>query len=112
MEVEPERTRSCGESCLSRGDKRPGVHLTLAKQGLGIAILPLYMAKWPDSRERLMTVLREWVAEPITVCALFSGAARLTPKVEVLLDFLGNTWERIAICACADCRRRGCLPTR
>jgi len=68
----------------------PGVHLTLAAQGLGIAILPLYMAKWPDQRGQLTPVLREWIAEPITVCALFSGAARLTPKVQVLLDFLGE----------------------
>jgi DNA-binding transcriptional LysR family regulator len=68
----------------------PGVHLGLAEKGLGIAILPLYMAKWPGSRERLIPVLREWIAEPITVCALFSGAARLTPKVQVLLDFLGE----------------------
>ena len=68
----------------------PGVHLTLAAQGLGIAILPLYMARWPDKRDRLTPVLQEWIPEPITVCALFSGPARLTPKVQVLLDFLGE----------------------
>jgi LysR family transcriptional activator of dmlA len=48
------------------------------------------MAKWPHGGDRLTPVQREWGAEPITVCALFSGAARLTPKVQVLLDFLGE----------------------
>jgi DNA-binding transcriptional LysR family regulator len=66
----------------------PGVHLKLAVDGLGIAILPLWMAKRPDVRESLAPVLPAWSPEPITLCALFSGSARLTPKVKVLLDFL------------------------
>jgi DNA-binding transcriptional LysR family regulator len=68
----------------------PVVHLELAVSGLGIAILPLYMGKRPDLRNRLNPVLPLWSAEPITLCALFSGPARLTPKVQVLLDFLGE----------------------
>jgi DNA-binding transcriptional LysR family regulator len=66
----------------------PVVHLKLVVDGLGIAILPLWMAKRPDVRDRLMPVLAAWSPEPITLCALFSGSARLTPKVKVLLDFL------------------------
>jgi LysR family transcriptional activator of dmlA len=68
----------------------PVVHLDLALSGLGIAILPLYMAKWPDTRNRLMPVLPLWSPQPITLCALFSGSARLTPKVKVLLDFMAD----------------------
>jgi len=68
----------------------PIVHLKLAVDGLGIAILPLYMARRPDTRDRLVPVLPLWSPEPITLCALFSGPARLTPKVQVLLDFLGE----------------------
>ena len=68
----------------------PLVHLKLAVSGLGIAILPLYMAQRPDTRHQLVPVLRQWKPEPITVCALFSGPARMTPKVQVLLDFLGE----------------------
>lgn len=68
----------------------PVVHLDLALSGLGIAILPLYMAKRPDTRSKLMPILPLWNPEPITLCALFSGPARLTPKVQVLLDFLGD----------------------
>jgi LysR family transcriptional regulator, transcriptional activator for dmlA len=68
----------------------PLVHLKLAVSGLGIAILPLYMAQRPGTREQLVTVLPRWIPEPIIVCALFSGPARMTPKVKVLLDFLGE----------------------
>ena len=68
----------------------PVVHLDLALDGLGIAILPIYMAKRPDVRDRLVSILPQWKPDPITLCALFSGSARLTPKVQVLLDFLGE----------------------
>jgi hypothetical protein len=32
--------------------------------------------------------LPRWGLQPVTLCALFSGPSRLTPKVEVLLDCL------------------------
>jgi DNA-binding transcriptional LysR family regulator len=66
----------------------PAVNLELAMDGLGIAILPLWMARRPVVRDSLVPVLPLWNPEPITLCALFSGSARLTPKVKVLLDFL------------------------
>jgi DNA-binding transcriptional LysR family regulator len=68
----------------------PIVHQDLVLGGLGIAILPLYVAKRPDMRSRLLQILPLWSTEPITLCALFSGPARLSPKVQVLLDFLGE----------------------
>ena len=68
----------------------PAVHLELAVRGLGIAILPLYMGKAPDMLKKLTPVLPLWSPKTLTLCALFSGAARLTPKVKVLLDFLGE----------------------
>ena len=48
------------------------------------------MANRPDVRDRLIPILPLWSPEPITLCALFSGPARLSPKVQVLLDFLGE----------------------
>jgi DNA-binding transcriptional LysR family regulator len=66
----------------------PGVHLRFALDGLGITVLPLWMAKHPDNRNRLVPILPLWKPEPITLCALFSGSSRLTPKVQALLDFL------------------------
>lgn len=74
--------------CVVTSD--PHVHLTLAVQGLGVAILPLWMAKWPEVRSRLVPILPHWKPEPITLCALFFGHARLSPKVQVLLDFLAE----------------------
>jgi DNA-binding transcriptional LysR family regulator len=68
----------------------PIVHQDLVLGGLGIAILPLYVAKRPDMRSRLLQILPLWSPEPITLCALFSGPARLSPKVQVLLDYLGE----------------------
>jgi DNA-binding transcriptional LysR family regulator len=66
----------------------PTVGLKLAISGFGIALLPLWMAKSPDVRNVLMPILPQWTPEPITLCALFSGPSRLTPKVQALLDFL------------------------
>ncbi len=66
----------------------PTVALKLALSGFGIVILPLWVAKNPDVREDLVQILPRWVPEPITLCALFSSPSRLTPKVQVLLDFL------------------------
>jgi LysR family transcriptional regulator, transcriptional activator for dmlA len=66
----------------------PTVGLKLAISGFGIAMLPLWMAKRPEVRNGLIPVLPQWTTEPITLCALFSGPSRLTPKVQVLLDFL------------------------
>ena len=72
--------------CVVTSD--PHIHLTLALRGLGISILPLWMAKWPEVRNQLVPILPLWKPEQITLCALFSGQSRLTPKVQVLLDFL------------------------
>jgi len=68
----------------------PTVALNLAISGFGIAILPLWMAKRTDVRNSLVPILPLWIPEPITLCALFSGPARLTPKVQVLLDYLAE----------------------
>ena len=66
----------------------PTVALELVISGFGIAVLPLWMAKRADIRNRLSPVLPQWSPEPITLCALFSGPSRMTPKVQALLEFL------------------------
>jgi len=66
----------------------PGVNLRFALDGLGITLLPLYIAKHPDNVKRLVPVLPLWQPEPLQVCALFAGSSRLTPKIRALLDFL------------------------
>jgi LysR family transcriptional regulator, transcriptional activator for dmlA len=68
----------------------PGMHLELAVTGAGIAVLPLWMAKRAELRLVLSPVLPSWRPVPITLCALYTGSARFTPKVKVLLDFLSR----------------------
>ena len=68
----------------------PTVALKLALSGFGIAILPLWMAKSTNVCNGLAPILPRWSPEPITLCALFYGPTRLTPKVRVLLDFLAD----------------------
>jgi DNA-binding transcriptional LysR family regulator len=68
----------------------PTVALKIALSGFGVSILPLWMAKSPEVRNALVPILPQWIPEPITLCALFSGPSRLTPKVQVLLDFLDD----------------------
>jgi LysR family transcriptional regulator, transcriptional activator for dmlA len=68
----------------------PGVHLELAMKGVGIAVLPLWMARRPEMQQVLSSVLPSWVPDPITLCALYTGTARFTPKVKVFLDFIDN----------------------
>jgi len=66
----------------------PTVALKLALSGFGIVILPLWMAKRPEVAKGLVPILPQWTPPPITLCALFIGPSRLTPKVKALLDFL------------------------
>jgi LysR family transcriptional regulator, transcriptional activator for dmlA len=65
----------------------PGMHLKLVLDGVGIAILPLWMTQ-AEVRNALVPVLPQWRPQPISVCAIFSAPSRLTPKVQALLDFL------------------------
>lgn len=68
----------------------PGVAMTFALSGLGIAVLPLWLARRPNNRNGLVPILPVWKPEPITLCALYFGSSRLTPKVQALLDFLAE----------------------
>jgi len=68
----------------------PGINLRFALDGLGITVLPLWLARRPDNMNRLVPILPLWRPEPITLCALFSGSSRLTPKLKGLLDFLAE----------------------
>ncbi len=102
-ELAVHRCAGSGVWKLSRGPKEvtpdiafhvvtsdPGVDLAFALDGLGITVLPLWMAKLPDNKSGLVPILPLWKPEPITLCALFSGSSRLTPKVQGLLDFLAE----------------------
>ena len=66
----------------------PYVHLAFGLDDAGICMLPLWLAHRSKNESRLVAVLPQWKLEPLTLCALFTGHARLTPKVQALLDFL------------------------
>jgi DNA-binding transcriptional LysR family regulator len=66
----------------------PAVACRLAIDGLGITILPIWMATRPDVVDGLVRILPLWRPTPISLCALYSGASRLTPKIKAFLDFV------------------------
>jgi LysR family transcriptional activator of dmlA len=66
----------------------PAVCRQLALDGVGIAMLPIWMAVHPEVANALLPVLPLWRPEPISLCALYTGSSRLTPKVKMFLDFL------------------------
>lgn len=66
----------------------PSVHLQLACHAGGVAILPVWMAAQSEARKVLVPVLSSWKVDPVTVCALYFGPLRVTPKVRVFLSFI------------------------
>ena len=68
----------------------PGIQLQLACKGVGIAVLPLWMAKRSDAERVLVPVLPGWKPESTTECALYSGTTKATPKVAAFLSFIGQ----------------------
>jgi LysR family transcriptional activator of dmlA len=66
----------------------PAVHRQLVLDGVGISILPLWMARNPAIAGQLVPVLPLWHPESVSLRALYSGSASMTPKVKVFLDFL------------------------
>jgi DNA-binding transcriptional LysR family regulator len=66
----------------------PGVALQLALDGVGISILPLWMAYDPAVHQRLVAILPTWKLPPITFCALYSETLKLTPKIKVFFEFV------------------------
>jgi DNA-binding transcriptional LysR family regulator len=61
--------RTFRESHVCQGD--PGVALTFALSGLGITVLPLWLAKRQNIRNGLVAILPLWKPGPITLCALY-----------------------------------------
>ena len=71
---------------ITTGD--PVVSRQLALDGVGIVILPLWMAKAPALRKVLVHVLPGWSPSPIPLWALYCSPNALTPKIKKVLDFL------------------------
>lgn len=66
----------------------PAVHRRLTVDGVGIAVLPLWMARHPALTPLLVPILPSWTPTPISLCALYRGQSGMIPKVQAFLDFL------------------------
>jgi LysR family transcriptional regulator, transcriptional activator for dmlA len=73
---------------VTTGD--PVVSRQLAMDGIGITVLPLWMAKAPALRDSLVHVLSDWAPSPIPLIALYCSPNALTPKIKRVLDFLSE----------------------
>jgi LysR family transcriptional regulator, transcriptional activator for dmlA len=73
---------------VTTGD--PVVCRQLVMDGVGITVLPLWMAKAPASRDRLVRVLPDWAPPPIPHIALYCSPNALTPKIKKMLEFLSE----------------------
>jgi LysR family transcriptional regulator, transcriptional activator for dmlA len=73
---------------VTTGD--PAVSRQLAKDGVGITVLPLWMAKTPALRDILVHVLPDWAPPPIPLVALYCSPHALTPKINKVLEFLSE----------------------
>jgi LysR family transcriptional activator of dmlA len=73
---------------VTTGD--PVVSRQLATDGVGIVVLPLWMAKAPGLRDVLIQVLPGWAPSPIPLVALYCSPNALNPKIKKVLDFLNE----------------------
>jgi DNA-binding transcriptional LysR family regulator len=73
---------------VTTGD--PVVSRQLATDGVGIVVLPLWMAKAPGLRDVLIQVLPDWAPSPIPLVALYCSPNALNPKIKKVLDFLNE----------------------
>jgi DNA-binding transcriptional LysR family regulator len=73
---------------VTTGD--PVVSRQLAMNGVGIVVLPLWMAKAQALRNVLVRVLPGWPPSPIPLVALYCSPNDLTPKIKKVLNFLSE----------------------
>lgn len=60
----------------------------VAVKGLGLALLPTFIAAGELRAGRLVGVLRDWHATPLTLSAIYPPSHHLSAAVRVLTDFL------------------------
>jgi DNA-binding transcriptional LysR family regulator len=68
----------------------PSVHRQLALAGVGVATLGQAEVKRDLKERRLVRILPEWEPEQVELFALYPSRLAASPKVRVLLEFLGK----------------------
>lgn len=70
--------------------------LDLARQGVGVALLPRWLVDRDLAEGRLRHVLSHWCSPPITVYALYRSDLRSSPRLEAFLSALSDDGDRTA----------------
>ena len=70
----------------------PTINHQLAVAGVGIALLPLAVARADVEQDRLMRLLPDWEPDPVELFALYSSRLSTSPKVRVFLEFLRESF--------------------
>ena len=68
----------------------PIIHLRLCLDGVGIAILPNWVAIDQVRKGRIVRVLPGWTPVPLELYALYPTRLSMTPKLNVFLKFIGD----------------------
>lgn len=79
VEVDPHYILSCNDS---------RTYLTAALTGLGIAMVPVFMAREPIAKGELVRVLPEWNRDPLPLYVVYPPNRHLSNKVRVFVDWL------------------------
>ena len=66
------------------------MQLAMAQSGLGVALLPFWLAHASVVSVKLVRVLPEFEANPILINVVHSGRSRITAKERAFLTFLDN----------------------
>ena len=69
------------------------VLLEAALCGVGISLLPTYLANKAIKQGQLVEVLPQWQANDMTIYALYSSRKFLSPTVRALIDFLSDYFK-------------------
>lgn len=78
------RVATSGPLCANNGD----VLAVAAEAGMGIALLPAFIVEGALASGRLITVLNEWRAPPISVNAVFPSARQMPLRARAFVDFM------------------------
>ena len=68
----------------------PVIHLRLCLDGVGIAILPDWVAIDQVRKGRIVRVLPGWTPVPVELYVLYPTRLSMTPKLNVFLKFIGD----------------------
>lgn len=79
-------------SRIAIGD--PVVHLQLCADGVGVAILPDWLANEHVRKQQIMRVLPDWAPSPVELYVLYPTRLSMTPKLRAFLDFIEGVIPR------------------